>query len=179
MKIVGISGTIIGSKTAVLVDAILKEINKMYPEYKTELLDLRKYEMEFCDGRNPELYNNDTKELIKIVSEADVYIIGFPIFNASFPAPLKNIFDLLPPAVFRYKVMGFVANGGTNQHYLVIENQMKPIAGYFRSYVAPSYVYVNSSQYNERNEIVDEEIVERIKVLAEELINMQKALGKN
>ncbi|MBY0121415.1 NADPH-dependent FMN reductase [Bacillus sp. S/N-304-OC-R1] len=176
MKILGISGTIIGSKTAVLVDTVLKEIKDRYPEIETELLDLRKYHMEFCDGRNPDLYNEDTKKIMKRVIEADFYVIGFPIFNASIPAPLKNIFDLLPPSVFRHKVMGFAANGGTYQHYLVIENQIKPIAGYYRSYVAPSYVYLNNSHFNEQNEIRDEEILKRIEELAEELVVLQKAL---
>ncbi|MEH7389964.1 NADPH-dependent FMN reductase, partial [Bacillus sp. JJ1474] len=122
--------------------------------------------------------NNDTKIVMKAVSEADLYLIGFPIFNGSFPAPLKNIFDLLPPSVFRHKVMGFAANGGTYQHYLVIENQLRPIAGYYRCYVAPSYVYVNHSHFNDKNEIVDEDILNRIKELANELVMMQKALVK-
>ncbi|MEH7124975.1 NAD(P)H-dependent oxidoreductase [Bacillus sp. JJ1773] len=178
MKILGISGTIIGSKTAVLVDSVLKIIKTKHPEIDTELLDLRNYEVEFCDGRKPELYNNDTKIVMKAVSEADLYLIGFPIFNGSFPAPLKNIFDLLPPSVFRHKVMGFAANGGTYQHYLVIENQLRPIAGYYRCYVAPSYVYVNHSHFNDKNEIVDEDILNRIKELANELVMMQKGLVK-
>lgn len=178
MKILGISGTILGSKTAVLVDTVLKEIKARHPEIETEMLDMRNYQIEFCDGRNPDLYNDDTKKVMKIVSEADFYVIGFPIFNASFPAPLKNLFDLLPPAVFRHKVMGFAANGGTYQHYLVIENQIKPIAGYYRAFVAPSYVYVNSEHFNEQNELRDEEILKRIGEMAEELVMLQKALGK-
>ncbi|MEH7389965.1 NADH-dependent FMN reductase, partial [Bacillus sp. JJ1474] len=48
MKILGISGTIIGSKTAVLVDSVLKIIKTKHPEIDTELLDLRNYEVEFC-----------------------------------------------------------------------------------------------------------------------------------
>ena len=179
MRILGVSGTIIGSKTAILVDSVLRIIKSKHPEIETELLDLRDYQVEFCDGRKPELYNSDTNMVMKAVSEADFYLIGFPIFNGSFPAPLKNIFDLLPPSVFRHKVMGFAANGGTYQHYLVIENQLKPIAGYYRSYVAPSYVYVNNSHFNDANEIADQNILDRIKDLAEELVMMHKALAKS
>ena len=71
--------------------------------------------------------------------------------------------------------MGFAANGGTYQHYLMIENQLKPIASYFRAYIAPSFVYAKTSHYNEQNEINDEEIVTRIENLADELVHMQKA----
>ncbi|MFE8697428.1 NADPH-dependent FMN reductase [Cytobacillus sp. FJAT-53684] len=177
MKILGISGTIIGAKTAILVETVLKKMKEKYPDTEIEMLDLREYNIEFCDGRNPDLYNDDTKKMIKIISDADFYLIGFPIFNGSFPAPLKNVFDLVHPAVFRHKVMGFVANGGTYQHYLVVENQLKPIAGYLRSFVAPSYVYANGEHFNAANEIIDEEVLSRIDALAEELIIMQKGLA--
>jgi FMN reductase/FAD reductase [NAD(P)H] len=74
--------------------------------------------------------------------------------------------------------MGFAANGGTYQHYLMIENQLKPIAGYLRAYVAPSYVYAHTSHFNEQNEIYDEDIVRRIRNLAAELVHMQQGIGK-
>jgi FMN reductase/FAD reductase [NAD(P)H] len=72
--------------------------------------------------------------------------------------------------------MGFVANGGTYQHYLVVENQLKPIAGYFRAFVAPSYVYANNDHFNRENEIVDTEVLDRIHHLAQEMVYMQNAL---
>ncbi|MBP2239615.1 FMN reductase/FAD reductase [NAD(P)H] [Cytobacillus eiseniae] len=176
MKMLGISGTILGAKTAILVEAVLKRAKEKNPEIEIELLDLRDYQIEFCDGRNPELYNEDTKKMIQKITDAELYLVGFPIFNGSFPAPLKNIFDIVHPAVFRHKVMGFVANGGTYQHYLVVENQVKPIAGYLRSFVAPSYVYANGAHFNEANEIVDEDVLARIEALADELVIMQKGL---
>jgi FAD reductase [NAD(P)H] len=177
MTMLGISGTIVGEKTAVLVKAVLDEIKRISPETEVKMLDLRNYNMQFCDGRKPELYNEDTQKIIKTVSEADSFLIGFPIFNCSMPAPLKNLFDLVSPEIFRNKVMGFVANGGTYQHYLVIENQLKPIAGYFRSYVAPSYVYANTNHFNLNNEIINEEVLRRIRDLAAELVLMQKGLS--
>lgn len=110
---------------------------------------------------------------------ADFYIIGTPVFNGSIPAPLKNLFDLLPPAALRHKIMGFVAVGGTFQHYLMIENQLKPIAGYLRAFTTPSYVYAHNSHFNEKNEIMDADVQTRMNNLAEELIFMQRNLFKN
>lgn len=72
--------------------------------------------------------------------------------------------------------MGFVATGGTFQHYLVIENQLKPIAGFFRAFVAPGYVYVNNDHFNKDNEIIDQEVLNRITDLAKEVVFMQEAL---
>ncbi|MBK5502209.1 NADPH-dependent FMN reductase [Peribacillus sp. TH14] len=178
MKLLGISGTILGIKTYVLVQRILDEVKQKHPEIEVEMLDLRDYDLQFCDGRKLDDYNEDTRKVIEKVTQADFYLIGSPIFNSSIPAPLKNLIDLIPPDVFRHKVMGFAANGGTNQHYLMVENQLKPIAGYLRAYIAPSYVYAHTSHYNDKNEIHDEEIVMRIRNLADELVHMQHGLGQ-
>ncbi|MEH7374507.1 NADPH-dependent FMN reductase [Neobacillus drentensis] len=176
MKLLGISGTIIGAKPRIVVEKVLDKVKKNHPEIEVELLDLRDYDVQFCDGRNPSTYNEDTKKVIDIVSSADFYIIGTPIFNGSITGPLKNLFDLINPKDFRNKVMGFIATGGTYQHYLVIENQLKPIAGFLRAFVAPGFVYANNDHFNQKNELVDQEVLQRVSALAEEVVFMQKAL---
>jgi FAD reductase [NAD(P)H] len=179
MKLLGISGTIIGAKPRIVVEEVLDEVKKNHPEVEVEILDLREYNVQFCDGRNPATYNEDTKKVIEIVSSADFYIIGTPIFNGSIPGPLKNLFDLINPKDLRNKVMGFIATGGTYQHYLVIENQLKPIASFFRAFVAPGFVYANNDHFNEQNRLVDEDVLERVSALAEEVVFMQKALKEH
>ena len=176
MKLLGISGTIVGAKSAILVNAVLNKVRNKNPKIESELLDLRNYNMEFSDGRPTDLYNEDTQEVIRKVMEADFFLIGTPVFNGSIPAPLKNVFDLLPPSTLRHKIVGFVAVGGTYQHYLIIENQLKPITGYLRAFTTPSYVYAHNSHFNEKNEIIDEDLQVRIENLAEELIFMQQGL---
>ncbi|PAE42524.1 NADPH-dependent FMN reductase [Bacillus sp. 7884-1] len=176
MKLIGISGTIIGAKTSIVVQNVLEEVKKHHPNVEIELLDLREYDVQFCDGRNPLTYTGDTKKVLDIIQSADFYIIGTPIFQGSLSGPLKNLFDLINPKDIRNKVMGFVATGGTYQHYLVIENQLKPIAGFFRAFVAPGYVYVNNDHFNKDNEIIDQEVLNRITDLAKEVVFMQEAL---
>lgn len=179
MKLLGISGTIVGSKTTVLVNQVLETVQREYPEIKTELLDMKDYQVQFCDGRDPSTYTGDTKKVIDIVSSADFYIIGTPVFQSSLTGVLKNLFDLVPVSALYQKVMGFVATGGTYQHYLVIENQLKPIAGYFRAFVAPSYIYAHNDHFNEHNEVVDTEVLTRIHRLSQEIVMMQKAFKKS
>jgi len=176
MKLLGISGTIIGAKTSIVVSKVLEEVKKHHPNVEVELLDLRDFDVQFCDGRNPSSYTGDTKKVLDIVNSADFYIIGTPIFQGSLSGPLKNLFDLINPKDIRNKVIGFVATGGTYQHYLVIENQLKPIAGFFRAFVAPGYVYVNNDHFSKENEIIDAEVLTRITALAKEVVFMQEAL---
>ncbi|GIN85335.1 NAD(P)H-dependent oxidoreductase [Heyndrickxia sporothermodurans] len=176
MKLLGISGTISGIRTRLVVEKILQSAKEQFPELEIELLDLQKYDVQFCDGRNPSDYTGDTKEVIEKVTEADCYIIATPIYQASMTGALKNLFDLVPVSAFNGKVIGFAATGGTYQHYLVIENQLKPIAGFFRSFVAPNYVYVHNDHFNSNNEIIDSDVNKRIEALANQVVFMQKSL---
>ncbi len=176
VKLLGISGTILGTKTSIVVQQVLDEVKKNASDIEVELLDLRDYQVSMCDGRNPSTYTDDTKKVIDIISSADFYVIGTAIFQGSMTGALKNLFDHIDPQVLRNKVMGFVANGGTYQHYLVIENQLKPIAGYFRAHVAPGYVYAHTDHFNQHNEIVDKDVLSRLACLAKELVDMQIAL---
>ncbi len=176
MKLLGISGTIVGSKTSIAVQAVLDRVREENPDIQIELLDMKDYDVVFCDGRDPATYTGDTKTVIDKVMEADFYIIGTPVFQASITGVLKNLFDLVPVSAFYQKVMGFVATGGTYQHYLMVENQLKPIAGFFRAFVAPSYVYLHDDHFNEKREIVDQEVLERLDRLAKEVVHMQRML---
>ncbi len=175
MKLLGVSGTIAGSKTLIVIQEVLRKIKTEYPEIDVELLDMKRYNVEFCDGRDPSCYSIDTKKVIDIVASADFYIIGTPVYNGSITGVLKNLIDLVPVSVFRNKVMGFIATGGTYQHYLVVENQLKPIAGYLRAFTAPSYVYVHNNHFNAKNELIDADVKLRIDNLAKEVVFMQKA----
>jgi FAD reductase [NAD(P)H] len=177
MKVLGISGTLFGKKTASLVSTVLKEIQGMDTLADTELLDLGEFQVEFCDGRPLSAYNNDTQKVMEKITNADCFIIGTPIFQASLTGALKNLLDLIPPKALRGKVIGFVATGGTYQHYLVIENQLKPIASYFKAYVAPDTIYAHRDHFNEKNEIVDSEIMERVQQFARQIVEMSKVLS--
>lgn len=175
MKLLGISGTITGSKTKIVVKKVLDEVQRMYPDIDVELLDMKEYDVQFCDGRDPSTYTGDTKAVIDKISSVDFYLFGTPIFQGSYTGVLKNLFDLVDPKVFRHKVMGFIATGGTYQHYLVIENQLKPISGYLRAYTAPGYVYAHNDHFYQ-GELVDKEVIDRVTNLAKELVFMQKSL---
>lgn len=180
MKLLGVSGSLLGSKTPAAINVVLQRAKIKYPEIETELLDLRDYKnIEFCDGRPLDKYNEHTNTVIEKILSADCYVIGSPIYQSSITGVLKNIFDLLPVQSFQHKVMGFVATGGTYQHYLVIENQLKPIAGFFRAYIAPSYVYLNKDHFGIDQTVENEEVLVRLEKLAEEIIFMHTKLIEN
>lgn len=163
MKILLVDGTIFGRKTGVLLETIQQSIEKYNANYEVEILAFSKLQHQILDG-SP--LNDDMKYMIQQFEQADAYIFASPIFQASIPGVLKNAFDMIPPKAMRYKPAAMVANGGTTQHHMVIEYQLKPILDYFRTLVTPNYVYTHSAHFNEQNEIIDANVLERLDELA-------------
>src|SRR5690625_2813607 len=117
MNIAVIAGSTVGTKTRIAADYTVKKVREQYPDAIITLLDLAEYQMVFSDGRNYFDYEGDTKYVTETIMAADAIMIGTPTFQASIPASLKNIFDLLPVNAFRDKVVTTLVTAGSAKHY--------------------------------------------------------------
>ncbi|MCM3176609.1 NADPH-dependent FMN reductase [Cytobacillus horneckiae] len=174
MKIVALAGSIIGSKTKTAMIKVREMIENKYPEHEVTLLDLADYTLDFSDGRNYFEYDGDTKYVTETIMGADAIIIGTPTFQASIPATLKNIFDLLPVSAFRDKVVSVVVTAGTAKHYLMAEQQLKPILSYMKAHIVPSYVFIEEKDFF-RKEIVNDDVLFRLERLIEDTVLTSEA----
>lgn len=173
MKIVAISGSVVGRKTRSVMNHVLEEVGKQDPHADVTLIDLKDYDLEFSDGRNYLDYSGDTGEVTKLVMDADILIIGTPIFQASIPGTLKNLFDLLPQNAFRNKIVSFFVTSGSAKHYLVAEVQLKLILDYMKAHVVHPYVFVEEQDLFQ-DKIMNGDIILRIERLVEDtLMNYQ------
>ncbi len=177
MKVLGISGSISSvSRTTALVRAVTDRAAHQAGA-RSEILDLRDARLPFCDGRDPYSYEGDVPEIFNKVRDADVVVVGTPVYQGSLTGVLKNFLDLLPSAIWRHKIVGLVVTGGTYQHFLVGENQLKPIFSYLRAYIAPGYIYAHNAHFNAAKEVSDPEILERVAHLGDELIHLFNRVG--
>lgn len=177
MKLVGISGSLIGSKTSKVVHEVLMAAKSLDSTIEVELIDLKDYKVEFVKGTPLSYYNDDTIKVVNTIQSADFLLFGTPIYQASITGALKNLLDHLPIDAFHSKVTGIVSTGGTDKHFLVTEYHLKPILNYLKGVVPVGNVFVQNDDFNEVNEIKNSDIVYRLKKLAEEMIFLQKALN--
>ena len=169
MKIVALAGSIVGSKTKTAMLKTAEILKQKYPEHEVTLLDLADYTLEFSDGRNYFDYVGDTKYVTETIMAADAIIFGTPTFQASIPATLKNIFDLLPVNAFRDKVVSIVVTAGTAKHYMMVEQQLKPILAYMKAHIVPTYVFIEEQDFL-RKQIVNDDVLFRLDRLAEDTV---------
>lgn len=177
MKIVGLSGSIVGSKTRTAMDYTMKTIAEGNPEFEVTVIYLADYDVQFSDGRNYTEYEGDTKFVTESLMDADAIILGTPIFQASIPGTLKNIFDLLPVNAFLDKVVSMIVTAGSPKHYLIAENQLKPILAYMKAQIVQTYVFIEEKDFH-RKEIINDDIFFRIDRLVEDTIMLTETYTK-
>ncbi|GEM05854.1 FMN reductase [Halolactibacillus miurensis] len=173
MHVVILSGSTVGSKTKTAMLAVEKVLQQR-KDLTIELIDLKDYDLVFSDGRHYLDYTGDTKIVTEKLMQADILMIGTPIFQASIPGTLKNVFDLLPTKALEKKVVGLVVTAGSAKHYLVIEQQLKPILSYMKAVVSSNYVFIEEQDFHLKS-IVNDDVHFRIQTLVEDTLLLKEA----
>lgn len=173
MKITVLRGAAFGTKTKIAADYLLAELTLKYPDNETGLLDLAGYNLEFSDGRHYLDYQGDTAEVIRRLMDSEVVFIVTPIYQASIPGSLKNLFDLLPLHAFRDKVVSAIAVAGSDKHYLTIEHQLKPILAFMKAHIVQTGVFMHDTDFM-GDKISNDELIFRLNRLMEETMTLAR-----
>ena len=170
MKILVLSASMSGNKTSQLTSSFGRLLEEEHGQGReVQFIDLKNKDMVFSDGRHYLDYSGDTLEVLTAIMQSDVIVIGTPIYQASIPASLKNIFDLLPMNAFERKVIALIVTAGSARHFLVAETHIKPIIHYMQGTLVPKYVYVIDTDFNSDGSGNDE-IEFRLQTLLEDVM---------
>lgn len=173
MKIALLSASIVGNKNKVALNRMQSEMLVKYPTHKMTFLDLKEMDICFSDGRDYYDYTGDTLRLTTTLMDADIIIIATPTSQASIPGCLKNVFDLLPRNAFFGKVVSLIVSASSSKHYLMAENQLKPILNYMKAIILPNYVFIEEADII-NNYIINDDIRFRIESLLENTMDLAK-----
>lgn len=174
MQIVGLVGTKIGWSTKTAMNNIKTILERKYEDEQVDIIDLADYDVEFSDGRNYLDYTGDTKTVVRTLMEADIIIITTPVFQASIPGTLKNVFDLLPMDALENKTVGVMVVSGSPRHYLVAEQHLKPILSFMKAQLVQSYVFAEQKDIV-KGEIMNHDVLLRIDRLVDQIMQTDAA----
>ncbi len=176
MKLLGLSGSPTrntASRTLSSVKQAVEFAQQQDASIEMETINVRDLDIVLCDGRDPALYEDDTKTLIDKIVAADALILGTPIYRGSYTGILKNVFDVIPNDALVGKPVGIVVTGSTQHHYLAIEHEIKPLLGFFHAHALPGGVYLTREHFND-SVLVDEGALERLKQLSTAIVQFVK-----
>ncbi|CAM4294746.1 NADPH-dependent FMN reductase [Lacicoccus alkaliphilus] len=149
MNILVLSGSNAGNKTRIATTLLKEKLETQYSTESIEYINLQDVTLPFSDGRNYMDYGGDATEVLTKVMAADVLFIGSPIFQASMPASLKNVFDLLPRNALEGKTVSMLITAGSDKHFLIPEYNYKPVLSYLKANIVPRYVFMLDTNFHD------------------------------
>ncbi len=150
---------------------------KQLPGLSTSILHLGEHDISFADGRPLNDYDDDTEAVVQRIMAADMYLLGTPIFRASFTGALKNVLDLVPVEGLMGKVCGLVGMGATDHHYLAVDTQLRPVLTWFGVHLVPTSVYLHSRHF-EDGQLVDAAAISGLVALGDGVVSAHDAIDQ-
>jgi FMN reductase len=145
-----------------------------------DLLDLGTVRLGFADGTPVEDLDDDTAATIAALESAPALILATPIYRGSLTGSLKNLLDLTPVPALQGKVIGLVAMGASDHHFLGAERHLRDVLAFFGAVVAPVAVYLNGGDFadgapTERAETLLDELFAGVAATAAALDGVEEA----
>ena len=118
-------------------------------EVEADLLDLGTRAIGFADGTPVADLGDDTPAAIAAIESARALILATPIYRGSLTGSLKNLLDLTPVPALQGKVVGIVAMGASDHHYLGAERHLRDVLAFFGAVPMPVAVYLNGGDFTD------------------------------
>jgi NAD(P)H-dependent FMN reductase len=131
---------------------------------ETQLINLRDYELVFCDGGDESNYPPDVFKLRQEIEQAQGIILGTPEYHSGPSGVLKNALDLMGFKEFQGKVVGLVGVAGGSTGAINSLNNLRTIARSVRAWVIPEQVSIAQAWkvFDDSGHIQDAGLEERL-----------------
>ena len=165
-KIVIISGSPRkNGKTQVLMKHVSDYIKQKNPDTKFINLSEGKVDYYTGDGNHSE----STREIVKNVTEADVWFVGTPIYNSFFSSALKNLFEYVDYKKTEGKTAGLVVIASGNIGFTFVQTLLIQLMSYFKVIANPKTVFVTADTI-ENDEIISDDVKSRLERMVDQTL---------
>ena len=175
MKVVVISGSPRKNANTQIIMKYVFEYAKSKNQ-DTKLINLSDGQIEYYRGPDIE-YNETTKSAANDIMDADVWLIGSPIYNSFFSSALKNLFEYVDYKKTEGKVAGMAILAAGNIGFVDVQTVITQLLSYFRVITNPKAVYLTTEIFTD-NEISDEDAKNRLKEMVDETLQIASKLQK-
>ena len=123
-------------------------------------------------------FSDATKEAIKNITEADVWIIGTPIYNSFFSSALKNLFEYIDYKKTAGKTAGLVIVASGNSGFADVQTLLTQLMSYFNVITNPRAVFVTADTVD-NGEIINEDVMDRLNQLVDETLELARKVSND
>ena len=154
-------------KTQVLMKYIFEYVKQKNSD--TKLINLSDGGIDYYDGTSD--YSDATKQAAKDITEADVWLVGTPIYNSFFSAALKNLFEYIDYKKTEGTTAGLVILASSNSGFTDVQTLLTQLMSYFNVITNPRAVFVTANTIV-NDQIIDPEVKLRLQALADQTLDL-------
>jgi NAD(P)H-dependent FMN reductase len=136
----------------------------------TKFINLSKDDIECYKGPEHE-YNSATRNATDDLMEADVWIIGTPIYNSFFSSALKNLFEYVNYKKTQGKIAGIAIMASGNIGFTFVQTLLTQLMSYFGVITNPKAVFLTTESIS-NDSIVDDDVKSRLRALADSTLGL-------
>ena len=118
-------------------------------------------------------YNEKTLQAAKDITEADIWLVGVPVYNSMFSAALKNIFEFVNYKETEGKTAGLTIVAGGMISFGDVQTLFTQLMSYFRVITNPTAVYLTGEKIVD-GKITDDEIRSRLNEMVDKTLELAK-----
>ena len=171
MKVVVISGSPRKNANTQIMMKHVFEYTKQ-KDVDVKFINLSEGGFEYYRGFLNEIdYNEKTLQAAKDITEADVWLIGTPIYNSMFSAALKNLFEFVNYKETSGKMAGLAILASGMIGFTDVQTLLTQLMSYFRVATNPVPVFVTADKI-EGGEIASVDVTARLDELVDRTLEM-------
>jgi len=154
-------------KTPVLMKHVFGYVKQKNPDVKMINLSEGGIDYYMGDGNVSET----TREAAKDITEADIWLIGTPIYNSFFSAALKNLFEYIDYKKTEGKAAGLVVLASSNSGFVDVQTLLTQLMSYFNVITNPRAVFVTANTI-QNDQIVDDDVKARLETMVDSTLEL-------
>ena len=174
MKVVVISGSPRKNANTQIMMKYVYEYSKEKHQ-DTKFINLSEGGIDYYSGPDSE-YNEKTKQAAKDIMDADVWLIGTPIYNSFFSSALKNLFEYVNYKKTAGKTAGIAILASGDIGFVYVQTLLNQLMTYFRVTTNPKSVFMTADMIKEEK-IIDDTAKDRLKELVDETLAIASKLS--
>ncbi len=159
MKVVVVSGSPRkNGNTQIIMKYVAEYIKEK--NFDVKFINISDGEIECYRGPDEE-YSESTKSAANSLMDADVWLIGTPIYNSFFSSALKNLFEYVNYKKTAGKVAGITIVAAGSIGFIDVQTLITQLLSYFRVITNPQAVFLTTEAISDG--VIDEDAKKRLR----------------
>lgn len=145
--IVAVSGSLHApSTTRIVIDAIGDAIAR-HRDVRTDVIELHEIAGDVAAAVVGGEMSPVLRHALRILDGADLVIAATPVYRGSYTGLLKEFIDLVPQQSLSGVPVLLAASGGSDQHSLIIDHELRPLFAFFGAHTLPLGIYTRPGDF--------------------------------